>query len=138
MIYNKFILLFIFFTGLFSQDKGQKFFKEKKYNEPITIIKDATINCRTFKEGKWSKEVTANYYKIDNKKSIVLQSQYANQYAAAGDKTLIDHLRGGENYRTGNWQGFRENLIATVDLGLEKEISTISLCCLQVFCSWIF
>ena len=33
MIYNKFILLFIFFTGLFSQDKGQKFFKEKKYNE---------------------------------------------------------------------------------------------------------
>ena len=112
--------------------------KEKKYNEPITIIKDATINCRAFKEGKWSKEVTANYYKIDNKKSIVLQSQYANQYAAAGDKTLIDHLRGGENYRTGNWQGFRENLIATVDLGLEKEISTISLSCLQDIRSWIF
>ena len=33
MIYNKFIFLFILFTGLFSQDKGQKLFKEKKYNE---------------------------------------------------------------------------------------------------------
>ena len=112
--------------------------KEKKYDGPITMTKDVTISCRTFKEGKWSKEVTANYYKIDNKKSIVLQSQYANQYAAAGDKTLIDHLRGGENYRTGNWQGFRENLIATVDLGVAKEISTINLGCLQDIRSWIF
>ena len=33
MIYNIFIFLFILFTGLFSQDKGQKLFKEKKYNE---------------------------------------------------------------------------------------------------------
>ena len=112
--------------------------KEKKYDGPITMTKDVTISCRTFKEGKWSKEVTANYYKIHNKKSIILQSQYANQYAAAGDKTLIDHLRGGENYRTGNWQGFRENLIATVDLGVAKEISTISLGCLQDIRSWIF
>ena len=33
MIYNIFIFLFIIFTNLFSQDKGQKLFKEMKYNE---------------------------------------------------------------------------------------------------------
>ncbi len=58
--------------------------------------------------------------KQDYTKSIKIQSSYANQYAAAGDKTLIDHLKGGGNYRTGNWQGYREDLIAIVDLGKEK------------------
>ena len=112
--------------------------KQEKYTSPIQITSESEISCKSLKDGKWSKEISANYYKIDNSKSINIHTEYANQYAAAGDKTLIDHLRGGENYRTGNWQGFRENLIATVDLGLEKEISTISLSCLQDIRSWIF
>ena len=112
--------------------------KEKKYNGPIVIKEKAKISCRIKKDGKWSKRVSANYYKIDNSKSIKIQSIYANQYAAAGDKTLIDHLRGGGNYRTGNWQGYREDLIAVVDLGKEKEISKLILGCLQDIKSWIF
>ena len=55
-----------------------------------------------------------------------------------GDKTLIDHLKGGGNYRTGHWQGYREDLIAIIDLGKGKEISTISLGCMQDIKSWIF
>jgi len=111
---------------------------EKKYESPIVITADANISCRIKKEEKWSKKVSASYYKTDNTKSIKIQSSYANQYAAAGDKTLIDHLRGGGNYRTGNWQGYREDLNVTVDLGEEKEISTISLGCMQDIKSWIF
>ena len=111
---------------------------EKIYEKPIVITADANISCRIKKEKKWSKQVSANYYKTDNTKSIKIESLYANQYAAAGDKTLIDHLRGGGNYRTGNWQGYREDLIATINLGKEKEISTISLGCMQDIKSWIF
>lgn len=111
---------------------------EKKYEKPIIITADANISCRIKKGAKWSKQVSANYYKTDNTKSIKIESLYANQYAAAGDKTLIDHLRGGGNYRTGNWQGYREDLNVTVDLGKEKEISTISLGCMQDIKSWIF
>jgi hypothetical protein len=112
--------------------------KEKKYETPIVITADANISCRIKKGEQWSKQVSANYYKTDNTKSIKIESLYANQYAAAGDKTLIDHLRGGGNYRTGNWQGYREDLNVTVDLGKEKEISTISLGCMQDIKSWIF
>jgi hypothetical protein len=111
---------------------------EKIYESPIIITADANISCRIKKEEKWSKQVSANYYKTDNTKSIKIHSTYANQYAAAGDKTLIDHLRGGGNYRTGNWQGYREDLIVAIDLGKEKEISTISLGCMQDIKSWIF
>jgi len=111
---------------------------EKIYTKSIVINTDANISCRIKKGEKWSKQVSANYYKTDNTKSIKIESLYANQYAAAGDKTLIDHLRGGGNYRTGNWQGYRDNLIATINLGEEKEISSISLGCMQDIKSWIF
>lgn len=111
---------------------------EQLYDAPIIITADANISCRIKKGTKWSKKVSAKYYKTDNTKSIKIHSSYANQYAADGDKTLIDHLRGGENYRTGDWQGYREDLIATINLGKEKEISTISLGCMQDIKSWIF
>jgi hypothetical protein len=111
---------------------------ERIYNAPIKITADANISCRIKKNKKWSKLVSASYYKTDNTKSIKIESIYANQYAAAGDKTLIDHLRGGENYRTGNWQGYREDLIAIINLGEEKEVSSISLGCMQDIKSWIF
>ncbi len=112
--------------------------QEIKYENPILIDEDAEIKCRTIKDDKWSKSICANYYKIDNKKSIVLHSDYANQYAAAGDKTLIDHQRGGTNYRTGNWQGYRENFEAVIDLGEVRAIKSIGLGCLQDIRSWIF
>ncbi|MEC7864009.1 MAG: GH92 family glycosyl hydrolase, partial [Bacteroidota bacterium] len=111
---------------------------EKIYDTPIVITTDANISCRIKKGEKWSKQVSANYYKTENTKSIKIESVYANQYAAAGDKTLIDHLRGGKNYRTGNWQGYREDLIAIIDLREKKEISSISLGCMQDIKSWIF
>ena len=111
---------------------------EQKYKNPLIIRKDSEIKCRTFKNKIWSKSVSAKYYKIDNRKSIVLYAKYANQYSAAGNKALIDHQRGGANYRTGNWQGYRENLEAVVDLGEIRSINTIGLGCLQDIRSWIF
>ena len=111
---------------------------EELYTSPIVITSDANISSRIKKDGNWSNRVSAKYYKTDNTKSIKIESKYANQYAAAGEKTLIDHLRGGENYRTGNWQGYREDLIATIDLGKEKHVSSISLGCMQDIKSWIF
>lgn len=111
---------------------------EKIYTGPITIKQNANIKCRIKKEERWSKSIYSKYYKINNTKSITLKSTYANQYAAAGEKTLIDNLRGQKNYRTGNWQGYREDLIAVIDLGEKKEVSNISLGCLQDIKSWIF
>ncbi len=111
---------------------------EKKYDQTIIINKNSKISSRIKKHGKWSKKISANYFKNKNTKSVKIESVYANQYAAEGDKTLVDGLRGGNNYRTGNWQGYREDLSAVIDLGKEKEISMINLGCLQDIKSWIF
>ena len=50
-------------------------------------------------------------------------------YAAAGDATMTDGLRGGWNYGDGRWQGFiggkDARFDATVDLGSVKSFSTV-------------
>ena len=61
MIYNIFIFLFILFTGLFSQDKGQKLFKEKKYNDAIVIYDSILLE---FKGHDLSDEIYFRKYQI--------------------------------------------------------------------------
>jgi predicted alpha-1,2-mannosidase len=124
-------------------DSSQIFFSIKggdfeKYLSPIVISNNTEITIYAKKGKIESKRVTAKYFKIDNSKSIQISSKYANQYAAAGDKTLIDQLRGGVNYRTGNWQGYRENLEVVIDLNKIQKIKSISLGCHQDIRSWIF
>ena len=122
-------------SQIFFSIKGRGF---QKYLSPIVISNNTEITIYAKKGKIESKRVTAKYFKIDNSKSIQISSKYANQYAAAGDKTLIDQLRGGVNYRTGNWQGYRENLEVVIDLNKIQKIKSISLGCHQDIRSWIF
>ena len=110
----------------------------KKYTQAININKQTKISSYAIKNNLKSKIVTGEYFPRDDTKKITIESKYANQYAAAGNKTLIDQLRGGNNYRTGNWQGYREDLNVIVDLSKVKKINSISLGCHQDVRSWIF
>lgn len=109
------------------------------YYGPITIHESAEISAVSVsKEGVKSKIASATFKKIDGGRSIKLFSNYANEYSAGGDNALIDQLRGGREFRTGDWQGYRENLKAVVDLGAVKRINSVSLGCLQDIKSWIW
>ncbi|MDB4655317.1 GH92 family glycosyl hydrolase [Flavobacteriales bacterium] len=109
------------------------------YYEPFTIHESTVVSAIAIsKEEKVSKKVEADFKKIKGGRSIVLKSEYSNQYSAGGDKALIDQLRGGREFRTGEWQGYREDLEAIVDLGEPQNISSVSLSCLQDIKSWIF
>ena len=110
----------------------------RRYYEPIIINKQSIIYSYAKKNNVKSKTVSSEYFPRDDSKKIKILSKYANQYAAAGDKTLIDQLRGGNNYRTGNWQGYREDLNVIVDISKVKKINSISLGCHQDVRSWIF
>ena len=110
----------------------------RKYEEPIVINTQSLIYSYAQKNNIKSKIVSSEYFLRDDSKKIKIFSTYANQYAAAGDKTLIDQLRGGNNYRTGNWQGYREDVNVIVDLSETKKINSISLGCHQDVRSWIF
>ena len=59
-------------------------------------------------------------------------------YKADGPNALIDGIRGTSNISK-SWHGFAgQDLVATIDLGAEKNISKISLGCLQNYHDWIF
>lgn len=107
---------------------------------PIPLQATTTIEAyATNQFGARSKSVQETYYKIKGGRVITLQTEYANQYSAGGDNALIDFIRGNENYRTGQWQGFQENdVVAIVDLGKKEQINSISLGVLQDIKSWIF
>jgi len=71
--------------------------------------------------------------------NLELKTEYANQYAASGPNTLIDGVRGGLDFRTGDWQGyFGKDLQAVVSFDEARELSSIGISCIRDIKSWIF
>ncbi|WP_299122112.1 GH92 family glycosyl hydrolase [uncultured Winogradskyella sp.] len=111
----------------------------KIYKEPFTITKETKVKLYSEKGNLKSPVLATPFFKIDPNLSITLESEFANQYSAGGNDALIDGIRSTKNYRTGSWQGYHDqDLIATVDLGSQKEISTVSVNFLQDQGAWIF
>lgn len=83
--------------------------------------------------------IQAHFARIDGSRTIELTNRYANQYSAGGDNALIDGLRGGTDFRTGEWQGYEGlDLVAMIDLGSVKKLKRAGLSVLQDQKSWIF
>jgi hypothetical protein len=83
--------------------------------------------------------VTVTFRHLPDYPRLALSAAYAPQYAAAGDDTLIDGLRGNESFRTGRWQGYRgHDLDVTLDFGEAREIRQVAMGFLQDTGSWIF
>ncbi|MBR9844782.1 MAG: glycoside hydrolase family 92 protein [Algicola sp.] len=125
-------------------DKATIFFSSNNsefsmYDKPLYISEPTLLKVYSEKNGNKSATVETQFYKIDPNLSIILETDYANQYNAGGNDALIDGIFGTKDFRTGTWQGYwNEDLIATVDLGSEKAIERISVNFLQDQRSWIF
>ncbi len=86
-----------------------------------------------------SKPVTARYTRYEGGRTITLESNYANEYAAGGPNALIDGVRGGNDFRTGEWQGYRDqDLVLLIDLGRPQKLNRVGLSVLQDQKSWIW
>jgi len=111
----------------------------KLYETPFIISEDSKVKLYSEKGELKSPILTTPFYKIDPNLSINLESEFANQYSAGGNDALIDGIRSTKNYRTGSWQGYNDkDLVATVDLGSQKEISSVKVNFLQDQGAWIF
>ncbi len=109
------------------------------YTKPITLRQSTTVRAAALQGDRWSCAVDADFYYIDAKRAVKLDHPYSNQYEAGGLKALIDHQRGGENFRTGVWQGYHGvDLVATVDLGAKQKVNRLAGSFLQEQGSWIF
>lgn len=59
-------------------------------------------------------------------KKVTYANPYSNHYAAQGEKTLVDGVRGGWMYNDDRWQGFIDcDFDVTIDLGKETGIKQV-------------
>jgi len=112
----------------------------KLYSEAFTLSNNAAITTwSTRADGRKSAGLKQEFYKIDGSRSIALNCTYANQYAAGGDRALIDYQRGSNNYQTGRWQGYQaQDFEAVVDLGSKRTVKRAAIGFLQDIKSWIW
>ena len=113
---------------------------DDEYSGPFYIYDDCKIDAFTINQ--LTKDILAEkatFYRIDQDRSIELLSNYPNQYAASGNDALIDRIRGSDNFRTGDWQGYQgQDLEAIITFDKPKEINRLALSALQDIRSWIW
>ncbi len=111
----------------------------KPYDKPITIDGNANFRAYCVWQGKKSFVEDARFIKISQDVKVVYKTFYDSQYTGGGDKALVNGLRGGKNFRTGNWQGFHGvNLEVMVDFGKNIKPGKIGIEFLQDTPSFIF
>lgn len=110
------------------------------YKTPVTITTTTKLQMTATLPGcKEGKVVTAEFTKIDSRRQLKIAYPYAPQYAAGGNNALIDYIYGGDDFRTGAWQGYEGiDLNAVLDLGEVQGVSAVSIRFLQDMRSWIF
>ncbi|MEJ2594409.1 MAG: glycoside hydrolase family 92 protein [bacterium] len=96
------------------------------YEQPFHLSENATLFAKALRQGNESFTEQANFLKIPAGLSVDISNPYSPQYTAGGDKALVNTIRGGDQFTTGNWQGYwGDDLVATIDLGKETKIKSI-------------
>lgn len=107
---------------------------EQRYTGPIVLRESATITVRN-----GDARVSGSYLRIPGGRTVTLESRYAAQYAAGGAGALVDGIRGGTDFRTGEWQGYEgQDVVFSVDLERAERVDRIGLSVLQDPKSWIW
>jgi len=110
-----------------------------EYINPISIKDNAKISFEAKSGMLVSMTATAEFFKGQTGRSIVLESTYDNQYRAGGDSAIIDFIRGSNNFADGKWQGFDgQDLKATIIFDKVQNVNQLSAKFLQDINSWIW
>lgn len=117
-------------------NKGKIDFME--YNGPFEIDASCAVIAYSNNSGKESNWVTAHYFKRPNNYTISIKSKYNPQYHAGGPDGLLDGIRGTENWRKGDWQGYQgQDFEAVIDLQKKMPVNSIAARFLQDSRAWI-
>lgn len=111
------------------------------YVNPIKISQSKNLRFAAFLNDQYlNKELSLNFdfHKALNSK-IILTNKYDQRYKANGEKTLVDGVRGTDNFHDGLWQGYEGNdFEAVIDLGKSINISEVTPRFFLNTNSWIF
>ena len=112
-----------------------------KYTEPVeikasTVLKASNVVGGQVKGFKPAEQTFVMHQAIG--RAVEYTNPVSRYYQADGPNSLTDGVRGTETVGK-FWHGFSgEDLVATIDLGESKTISSITLGCLQKYRDWIF
>ncbi|MEY4351297.1 MAG: hypothetical protein RL078_1368 [Bacteroidota bacterium] len=119
----------------------------KVYQKPFYIKDNTSISIKASTQATnvknlsnfTSPTVTANFIKKNPDIQFELQSKYSNQYAASGPAALIDGLRGGNEFRTGDYQGYyQQDVVGIITFKDARNISEVGVSYIRDHKSWIF
>ena len=121
------------------------------YTKPFVINSSSSIEARRMNihhpspgsmpslQVNYSPWVRADFIKRDETVSLELKSEYSNQYASTGQNALIDGVQGGNEFRTGDYQGYwAQDLVTEISFTEPRILKEVGMSCLQDMKSWIF
>ena len=110
-----------------------------RYTEPFDITETTELTAMASVNGIVSFQEEASYLQIPANRKVIINTPYSDQYTAGGDVALINTIRGDNEFRTGNWQGYHDtDMDVVVDLGELQYAKNIGAGFLQDENSWIF
>ncbi len=111
----------------------------EEYQSPILITENTTLQFYAENKGHKSAVLTQVFTKLNTDVQLKLQSSYSNQYAAGGANALIDGVKGGTEFRTGQWQGYNnQDFEAELIVNSPQNIQAINIGFLEDRNAWIF
>jgi hexosaminidase len=125
----------------FTTDGSQPSISSRKFTGPVMIDSTVIFKAVSVVNGKVMSRQPAEQQFVVHKaigKNVVYASPNSTYYPADGPNTLTNGVK-GTDVISQYWHGFSgRNLIATIDLGEETKVQSISLGCLQKYSDWIF
>jgi hypothetical protein len=109
------------------------------YDGMFHLFKTTTVKAINIDAmGNKSYSSTGTFYKVPNDWGITLTSKYLPMYSAGGDEALLDGIRGNENWRKGDWQGYpQKDFEAIIDLRKPITVTEVGGGFLQDTRAWI-
>ncbi|MFV0505250.1 MAG: family 20 glycosylhydrolase [Bacteroidales bacterium] len=112
-----------------------------KYERPFEIKKTSTIKAVVVKDGRAMSKASTNSFFLHKAIACAVKLKFSNSkhYNSTGEFVLVDGIKGGSDHSNGRWKGFNgDDMVATIDLGVEQALSKISVGTLQNTGAWIF
>ncbi|HLF14689.1 MAG TPA: alkaline phosphatase family protein [Bacteroidota bacterium] len=109
------------------------------YRNPITIDTATIVRAVSVGRRGLSAVTTKDIAVVKGVKTLALGSAPADKYSAGGALALVDGKRGSDRHNDGRWLGFEgNNLDLLFDFGSPRELTSVSVGCLNDTGSWIF
>jgi len=112
-----------------------------KYEAPFLINQTTAIKAISYKKGWLNSDIIERVFIKSGHpiQAIKLDKKPNEKYKANGSKSLIDLEKASNSFGDGKWLGFEgEDVLATINLGSKKQISSVVVGALEDTGSYIF